>query len=275
VNDVTKTQVGDSEVFILNDGNTTFETETFTSTSANEIKSLLEKAGQSSIKTSFNAFLIRSGNEITLVDSGAGELFGSIAGNLNNALNKIGVSRSDITKVIATHMHPDHIGGMIDSNGNRYFDNAELILSIKEHSFWSNTKNFIDHPEQQVHALKVLHAYSDRLILCKSNADLGRDLSSIDLPGHTAGHIGVRVSSNSSQFIIAGDIVHAQYLQFINPNIGVTFDQDYDMAKNSRLKMLNILSSEEIPFSGGHLLSPGVVTVRRDRTKYILNVGTH
>ena len=97
VNDVTKTQVGDSEVFILNDGNTTFETETFTSTSANEIKSLLEKAGQSSIKTSFNAFLIRSGNEITLVDSGAGELFGSIAGNLNNALNKIGVSSSDIT----------------------------------------------------------------------------------------------------------------------------------------------------------------------------------
>ena len=270
----TKTQVGDTEIFVLNDGNTTFEIDTFTSTSANKIKVLLAQSGQSSIKTSFNAFLVKSGNEFTLVDSGAGDLFGPIAGNLNTALKESGVSRSDITKLIATHMHTDHIGGMIDSNGNRYFDNAELILSIKEHTFWSNTDNFTDNPGQQTHALKVLSAYSDRMTLCKANADLGRGLSSIDLPGHTAGHIGVNVSSNSSQFIIAGDIVHSQHLQFINPNIGVTFDQDYDMAKNSRLKMLNILSSEEIPFSGGHLLSPGVATVKRDRNKYILNVGT-
>ena len=270
----TKTQVGDIEIFVLNDGNTTFETDTFTSTNANEIKVLLDKAGQSSIKTSFNAFLIKSGKEFTLVDSGAGELFGPIAGNLNNALKEIGVSRSDITKLIATHMHPDHIGGLIDSSENRYFDNAELILSLKEHNFWSNVDNFTDHPDQQTHALKVLNAYSDRMTLCKENADLGRGLSSIDLPGHTAGHIGVNVSSNSSQFIIAGDIVHAQHLQFINPNIGVTFDQDYDMAKRSRLKMLNILSSEDLPFSGGHLLSPGVATVARDGSEYILNVAT-
>ena len=272
MNHATKMQVGDIEVFVLNDGNTTFETDTFTATSTTEIKSLLDKVGQSSIKTSFNAFLIKSGDEVTLVDSGAGELFGSIAGNLNTALNDIGIAKSDITKLVATHMHPDHIGGMIDSNGNRYFDNAELVLSIKEHTFWSNSKNFINHPEQQVHALKVLNAYSDQLILCKSDADLGRGLSSIDLPGHTAGHIGVKVSSSSSQFIIAGDIVHAQHLQFINPNIGVTFDQDYDMAKKSRLKMFNMLSTEEIPFSGGHLLSPGVATISRDGSEYILNV---
>ena len=272
MNHATKTQVGDIEVFVLNDGNTTFETDTFTATSTTEIKSLLDKAGQSSIKTSFNAFLIKSGDEVTLVDSGAGELFGSIAGNLNTALNDIGIAKSDITKLVATHMHPDHIGGMIDSNGNRYFDNAELVLSIKEHTFWSNSKNFINHPEQQVHALKVLNAYSDQLILCKSDADLGRGLSSIDLPGHTAGHIGVKVSSSSSQFIIASDIVHAQHLQFINPSIGVTFDQDYDMAKKSRLKMFNMLSTEEIPFSGGHLLSPGVATISRDGSEYILNI---
>ena len=56
MNHATKTQVGDIEIFVLNDGNTTFETDTFTATSTTEIKSLLDKAGQSSIKTSFNAF---------------------------------------------------------------------------------------------------------------------------------------------------------------------------------------------------------------------------
>ena len=58
MNHATKMQVGDIEVFVLNDGNTTFETDTFTATSTTEIKSLLDKVGQSSIKTSFYFYLL-------------------------------------------------------------------------------------------------------------------------------------------------------------------------------------------------------------------------
>lgn len=83
-------------------------------------------------------------------------------------------------------------------------------------------------------------------------------LSAIDLPGHTAGHIGIMISSGNDEMAIVGDIIHAQYLQISNPEIGVIFDQDVDQARQSRKKILNILASEKTLFTGGHLLSPAI-----------------
>jgi len=66
------------------------------------------------------------------------------------------------------------------------------------------------------------------------------------------------ISSGNEQFVIAGDIIHAQYLQINNPDIGVVFDQDLDLARQSRRRILDILATEKIMFSGGHILSPAL-----------------
>ena len=77
------------------------------------------------------------------------------------------------------------------------------------------------------------------------------------------------ISSGNQQFAIAGDIIHAQYLQINNPDIGVVFDQDPDLAKKSRKKMLDILADEEIAFSGGHILSPAIGFIKRRDNGYV------
>ena len=258
-----KKKVGDLELFILKDGQTEFTEETFNGSSSEEINKLLKLNNRKAIETNFNAFLIKSGERKILIDAGAGTLFGPAAGNLSRALDEVGVRSEDITDVIATHLHPDHIGGMISEDGNAVFGNAGLILTYAEYEFWKDENNFKNNSDDQKLPLNVLDTYSDRLTLIASEGDIGSGLSAINLPGHTAGHIGVMLSSGDEQFAIVGDIIHAQYLQIYNPNIGVVFDQDIERAKKSRIKMLDILSLEEIEFSGGHILSPALGYIHR------------
>ena len=253
-----KKKVGDIEVFILKDGETEFGVETFSGTNQSEINELLKVNHRKSIETNFNAFLIKSGGKNILIDAGAGTLFGPVAGNLSKALAEIGVINDDISNIIATHLHPDHIGGMISETGEQVFKNAALTLTQDEYSFWNKEENFKSNPEDQNLPLNVLAAYSENLNLTSGNADLGLGLSAIDLPGHTAGHIGIMISSGNDQMAIVGDIIHAQYLQINNPEIGVVFDQDVDQARQSRKKILDILAGEKMIFTGGHLLSPAI-----------------
>ena len=142
------------------------------------------------------------------------------------------MKNDEITDVIATHLHPDHIGGVISEDGNPVFENAGLILTQKEHDFWTNVGNFKNNLEDQKLPLQVLSKYTDKLTLISNDADIGSGLSAIDLPGHTAGHIGVLISSGNEQFAIAGDIIHAQYLQINNPDIGVVLTKTQIWQKN-------------------------------------------
>ena len=269
----TEVKINDINLYILRDGKNTFTNDIFVETSDIEIEQLLLSSQRTVVETSFNAFLVKSSNECILIDAGAGELFGSIAGNLEIALRELGVSNSEITKLIVTHLHPDHIGGAIDSQFKSIFTNAEFILSENEYNFWTNSANFTNQPGSQAHPLAVLDAYKANLSVTKKNSDLGLGLSTIDLPGHTAGHIGLRISSGNDEFVIAGDIIHAEHLQFSNPSIGVVFDQDYELAKQSRIGLLDMLAADKIRFTGGHLLPPAVSTVSKNGNSFIHNVG--
>jgi glyoxylase-like metal-dependent hydrolase (beta-lactamase superfamily II) len=253
-----KKQIGDIELFILKDGQTEFGEETFSGTNSSEINSLLTLNNRKAIETNFNAFLIKSGVKNILIDAGAGTLFGPAAGNLSKALKEINIKNDDITDIVATHLHPDHIGGMVSETGEPVFNNAQLILTQDEYSFWNDKDNFKNNPDDQKLPLDVLNAYSNSLNLISGDDDIGSGLSAINLPGHTAGHIGIMISSGNEQFAIAGDIIHAQYLQINNPEIGVVFDQEPDLARKSRRRILDMLASEKIMFSGGHLLSPAL-----------------
>jgi glyoxylase-like metal-dependent hydrolase (beta-lactamase superfamily II) len=253
-----KKQIGDIELFILKDGQTEFGEETFSGTNYSEINSLLTLNNRKAIETNFNAFLIKSGVKNILIDAGAGTLFGPAAGNLSKALKEINIKNDDITDIVATHLHPDHIGGMVSETGEPVFNNAQLILTQDEYSFWNDKDNFKNNLDDQKLPLDVLNAYSNSLNLILGDDDIGSGMFAINLPGHTAGHIGIMISSGNEQFAIAGDIIHAQYLQINNPEIGVVFDQEPDLARKSRRRILDMLASEKIMFSGGHLLSPAL-----------------
>lgn len=251
------TQVGDFEVTALTDGGVDFGNEIFPGTDEAKIKTLLEAAGSETIQTNFNAFLVKSGDDVVLVDAGPRDLFGETCGFLHDALGEAGVSAADITHLMVTHLHPDHVAGMITAAGEAVFSNATLFVGEEDHAFWGR-ETFTDETMQQWQGLAqaVLAAYEDRTEQFQGEGEIVKGLWTQHLAGHTPGHYGFRIDGGSAGLMHVGDIAHAQHLQFADPTIGTAFDVDPDTALKTRKKVMDLVATDELLFTGGHMLKP-------------------
>ena len=269
-----KISIGDSDIFVLEDGGTEFDNEVFPAVDPDRIDSILSDNGASAIETSFNAFLVRQGDANVLVDCGAADVFGDAAGHIHDVLKDIGVTASDISHLVLTHLHPDHIAGAIDGDGNVVFGDAEVFIPENEHAYWVDDSNFANAEGMAADwrgvALSVLDAYKDRTTLVAANADLAGGVTLVDMPGHTPGHVGFRVDSGSDSFINICDALHAQVLQFADPTICAAFDVDPEGAIQTRKKVLDMIAADRLPFSGGHILGAGIHHLERSGSGYRL-----
>ena len=218
--------------------------------------------------------LIRNGADITLIDAGAGSAFGPTGGRHLAALAAAGIAPEAVTRVVLTHMHPDHVGGLITDAG-AVFANATLHVSAPELAFWTDAAIAASVPDgmKGFFALAggVVTAYGARVTPFDGDADLGGGLSAIALHGHTPGHTGYRLSSGSDQLIIIGDTAAFASLQFSNPDIGISFDGDGAAAVATRKKLLAMVAADKIAIAGSHLPFPGVghVDVRGDAYAWV------
>lgn len=265
-------KVGDIEVTILTDGATTFDPGLFPGADPGHIQQLLSAAGESEIRTNFNASLIRRGDMTVLVDTGPRDLFGPDCGNLPAALNEAGVDPAEVGTLFLTHLHPDHAAGAIDREGRAVFGSAELVLTEAERAFWSDDAAFASADDtvkgwQQL-AKAVLAAYGDRLRTLGGEGQIAPGVTALPLPGHTPGHAGYRVSSGTAQLVHVGDIVHAPALQFADPEISVVFDVDAEAARAARKRLLAEMAADGIPCTGGHFLRPALARLARDGSGY-------
>ena len=261
---ISTTKIGEIEVISLTDGATEFGAELFPGTEASEIEGLLKEAGKDAIETNFNAFLIKSGGNTMLVDAGPRDLFGPTCGFLMDALAEAGTAPEDISHLLFTHLHPDHVAGALTPDGEAVFERAQVIVSEPEAQFWMN-ETFTDdtlNQWQQV-AQGVLGAYAGRVEQVAATAEVMAGVTLLDLPGHTPGHVGFRVDDGSDSFAHGGDIAHAQTLQLANPEISIVFDIDADTARATRKKTLDMVATDGMQFSGGHMLRPTLGRLER------------
>ena len=260
-------RIGSAEVSILTDGTFAFTPDLFPGTDAAHIEGLLKAAGSAEIATNFNAVLVRNGGRVVLLDAGPRDLFGPSCGFLPQALAEVGAEPAQVDTLFATHLHPDHIAGMITSEGAATFPNAELCLSQAEHAFWSDESNTRDAPGPMADwaalARAVLAAYGDRLRLLNEGDEIAPGLSAFALPGHTPGHSGWRLDAGGAQLLHVGDIVHAPAVQVADPEVAIAFDMDMDTARATRKRLLDELASDGALFTGGHFLHPAFHRVER------------
>lgn len=270
---VTQT-IGDAQVSIITDGTFSFTPDLFPGTAPEHIDSLLAQAGTSEIATNFNAVLIRSNGRVILADAGPRDLFGPTCGYLGEGLTELGVTTAEVDTLIATHLHPDHIAGMITSDGSAVFPNAALHVAEADRNFWSDSSQFQGAlsgiADWASLAQAVLAAYGDRLEILRDGAEAAPGLSGLALPGHTPGHFGWRLDSAGQSLVHVGDIVHAPALQVADPEIAISFDLDMDTARAARKRLLDQLASDGTAFTGGHFLQPAFNKVVRDGSGYKL-----
>jgi glyoxylase-like metal-dependent hydrolase (beta-lactamase superfamily II) len=227
----------------LQDGATTFGADVFPQLPDDRRLGLLARAGQTAALTRFNAFLLTGpGVGVTLVDCGAGGLFGPVAGQLAGHLTALGIARGDVTRLVLTHLHTDHCGGALRPDGAAIFHRAQVVLQADEAAFWQG---------KDAAGGRLLAAYADRLSPVTGAADLGAGLVCWPLPGHTTGHMGLMVGAGAA---LIGDVVHAEHLQLPDPAIATRYDTDQDLARASRLTALQAAAAQGLVIGGGHLL---------------------
>lgn len=259
---IQKFAAGNGTITSIYDGELLLGPEMFSGISDAEVTKCLANIGQTEgpVSGSLNAYLYQDGDKTILIDTG-GKAAIPGTGQLLDGLKLAGIAPQDIDMVLCTHLHPDHIGGLID-NGEAVFTNAELKVHEADREFWLNAENREKTPEDfKVFfdlAGGVLNAYQDRISTFIGEAEVVSGVNSVPLPGHTPGHSGFQIGDGENGLLIWGDIVHVQVFQMPQPKASIAFDVDSQTAVATRIAMFERASKERLRIAGMHLAHPGV-----------------
>lgn len=205
-----------------------------------------------------NAFLVRTPDKNVLIDAGLGQ-------KLFDNLQSLEVTPEQINVILMTHLHGDHIGGLL-RDGKVAFPNADLYLSQAEYDHWIKSNN------QQ--ALNMLAAYKDKLKLfvpeelgSKKN-NLFPGFQGIAAYGHTPGHTAYLIESEKSNLLIWGDVTHVMAIQMALPEVTLAFDSDTKQAIESRKKIADYASKNKIPVGGMHIIFPAIGHIKAAQEGY-------
>ena len=216
------------------------------------------------VLASDNVFVIKTPNQTILVDSGLGDLAEPESFFISR-LKQAGLSPEDIDLVIFTHMHYDHIGGLL-KDGKAIFPKAKILVSNLERSFWLNPDLLNDeyYKANAELAQRVATVYSGRFEAFDFDQELAPGVLSLNAVGHTPGHTAFLVSSGDDTILFAGDYLHAAALQFPNPDENAVFDMDPAKAAETRKALLTRAAQEKLPIAGVHVPFPGIGYVKEN-----------
>lgn len=209
-----------------------------------------------------NVTLLRTGDRTILFDVGSGPNFMPTAGKLIDALDAVGVDPFDVTDVVFTHGHPDHLWGLLDDFGDLWFPDADFHMGQAEWDYWTDpdTVNTIDPARQSfaVGAANRLDVLADRINLFTDGAEIMPNVAARATFGHTPGHMAFEVRIGNESVMIVGDSIVNHHLAFERPGWLSGSDQDGPLAAKSRLALLDQLSTDQMRLVGFHLPNGGV-----------------
>lgn len=260
---VVRRRIGSAEVTALLDGYMEMSAELFSAPSAeaDRLKELAFTGGQPNLSP-VNAFLLNLGDRLVLIDTGAANSFGPTLGKLPQALTANGVGAEQIDAILVTHMHPDHIAGTIDADGNAVFPNAELIVPEADFGYWHDDAAMAAAPDAFkpffAAARRAAGAYASRTTKIRGEAEVLPGVKPVPLPGHTPGHTGYVVTSGDEALFIWADIIHNATFQMTHPEWGPAFDVDPTQAARTRQRALDMAASDRLLVAGMHMPFPAI-----------------
>jgi len=194
------------------------------------------------------------------------------AGSMLNGLDAISVAPEDITHVVFTHAHPDHLWGVLDDFDDPVFPDAQMMIGQAEWEYWTDpdTVNTIGEARASfaVGAARRLDAISDQITMIKSGAEILPGVLAHDTPGHTPGHMSFEIRDGSQAVLVGGDAIGNAHVAFARPHWTSGADQDAELGAQTRARLLDTLVSDDIALLGFHLPNGGLGRVERDGEGY-------
>lgn len=268
VNPFAQIRIGRFTVTALTDGYADMPYDYFPGRSAPEVESAASAqftARPSGVRFLFNQYLVEDGERRILIDAGAAGSIGQ-TGQLPKALATLGLKPNDIDAVIVTHMHQDHMGGLVLGGTNNY-PGAEVYIDRRDVTHWTDPAKRNGAPDFLQTSFKmaeeVVRLYP-RLQAVDGEREITRGVSIVDLTGHTPGHIGVRIEDGGKSLIMVSDMI----FPVVHPgatDVFFLFEQDRAAAKAMRDRFFPLAASEGALIAATHMPFPGLGRVVADR----------
>jgi glyoxylase-like metal-dependent hydrolase (beta-lactamase superfamily II) len=270
-------QVGNQEAWVLHDGFFLGEPvqQYAIDVSDEEISALFcpEFLDPRRIQLGMSPLLFRWGTELVLTDTGIGSVAGDPIGNLAQRLHDLGTPPEEISVILLTHLHIDHVGGALDrARKQSLFPRARIFISKAEIEFWQAPNPDISElrnvPPELIEltircALDALEILKDQIQPFDPDQELLPGIQSVALPGHTPGQSGYLFGSEDSHFLVIGDAMHDPVIHIQRPEWTSMGDARRKLTVQTRRDLLARLANERLRFQGYHFPFPGIGHVKR------------
>lgn len=267
--------LGDFEVTAISDGTVDLTvTDLLTNTTPTKVRSALARAYlKDPVETSVTAYLINTGSKLVLIDTGAGAFFGPTVGKLMGNLKASGYQPEQIDEVYVTHMHADHIGGLV-SGDKIAFPNAIVRADRRDADYWLSKANMDAAPKEAKQffeaAMAAVNPYiaTDKFKPFDGNSELTPGIKAVAAHGHTPGHNIYVVESQGQRLVLWGDLMHVAAVQFAEPAVTIRFDTNPKAAATQRKKEYADAAKRGHWVAAAHLPFPGIGHLRADGKGY-------
>jgi len=222
-----------------------------------DVDALLTAAGLPTdvLQLSVQPLMVRTPERLLLFDTGNGP-----AAMLSTSMSTAGVQPGAVTDIFISHGHGDHVGGLLNADGGLAFPNATVHMSANE---WAAIQA---NPQQAA----LVTAVTPRVVTFQAGAELvPGTVTAVDIPGHTPGHSGYRITSGDASLFYIGDTMHHSVISVQRPDWTIAFDGNAPLAQESRRAVLASTSASGQRVYAVHFPFPGLGTFEnRDGTYF-------
>lgn len=231
-----------------------------------DVAAVLGAAGLPTDKLSLSIqpLVVKVGGRVLLIDTGAGTGMGEGAGKLLKSLAEAGITPDSVTDILISHLHGDHVGGIIDAAGDPVFSNATVRISEPE---WQTLRGLNERTAANFglsRHTEIARAIAPALATFQPGGDvLPGIVRSVEVKGHTPGHHAFRIGSGSNTLLYVADSMHHHVVSVQKPDWRISFDADGATGAASRASLLADLAASGQRIYAVHFPFPGLGRIEK------------
>lgn len=269
--------LGDYEVTALYDGYVDLHLQLMKGMTEDKLQKLVARMfldHSKGVQTAVNAYLVHTGDSLILVDAGSAACFGPTLGNIVTNIKAAGYRPEDVDTVLLTHMHADHLCGLLDSQGKPAFAKAQVLAAQQDADFWLSEQIAAAAPKEAQGFFKMArdsvapYQAEGRFNTFKTGESVVSGAQIVETHGHTPGHTSFLFQSQGKKLLVWGDIIHNHAVQFSHPDVSFEFDVDQKQAIKTRKTVIEQSVKNGWAIAGAHLPFPGLGHIRKEKSGY-------
>ena len=272
-----RVRLGAMEVIALNDGvvRRPLGEEFVTNAPLQSVQSLLASQGLPTeyVDVPYTPFLVVSGNRRFLFDTGFADNGPPTTGRMRANMEAAGFRLEDVTDVVISHYHGDHINGLRAKDGALVFPRARVHVPAPEHAFWMDDARMNAAPQAARGAFQNARRVfgtlpAEQLVRFEPGAEIAPGIVASAAFGHTPGMCVFAVSSEGQAFHYVADVTNVPSLFARNPEWAVMFDMDPNAARITRRRVFDALVGSRALTGGFHFPFPAFGTMEAAGSGY-------